>query len=218
MQCIGPLSSTQQLVWQPVQKRVLSRSNAQAQSRGHHCRCQCSSDASTSGSGTQADVAAAWSLLKTFSQQEFRGRTQQYLGTANSRAELRDALLLVYAKPCIEESWNPALDSEVLLGIVASEARLAVRGLRDWCQAFNLPFVQPDCKVAGASSIARVKGAVYIKYNSKSKVCYLSQYQGADKGVLVQLGPGQLLGHFPLGFFDEAMSNPKPILQQQTEI
>lgn len=42
-----------------------------------------------------------------------------------------------------------------------------------------------------------------------SQVCYVSRYDGKDRGVLVQLGQLQL-GHFPLGFFDEAMSKPPP--------
>jgi len=48
------------------------------------------------------------------------------------------------------------------------------------------------------------------------QVCYLSQYKGQDRGVLIQLGQGPLLGHFPLGFFDEAMSNPAPALDTPT--
>ncbi len=42
-----------------------------------------------------------------------------------------------------------------------------------------------------------------------SQVCYVSRYDGKDRGVLIQLGQLQL-GHFPLGFFDEAMSKPPP--------
>jgi hypothetical protein len=43
------------------------------------------------------------------------------------------------------------------------------------------------------------------------KVCYLSPYQGRDRGVLLQLG-GLQLGHFPLGLFDEAQASPPPPL------
>lgn len=57
-------------------------------------------------------------------------------------------LQLAYHNPNSEESWNPGLGREVLLGIVASELRLAVRALRDWCAALELNYVQPDCKVA----------------------------------------------------------------------
>jgi hypothetical protein len=41
----------------------------------------------------------------------------------------------------------------------------------------------------------------------------MSQYKGQDRGVLINLGQGPLLGHFPLGFFDEAMSNTAPSLE-----
>jgi hypothetical protein len=37
----------------------------------------------------------------------------------------------------------------------------------------------------------------------------VSRYDGKDRGVLIQLGELQL-GHFPLGFFDEARQNPPP--------
>jgi hypothetical protein len=46
------------------------------------------------------------------------------------------------------------------------------------------------------------------------QLCYISLYQGRDRGVLLQLGQGELLGHFPLGLFDEAMANPEPSLTQ----
>lgn len=42
-----------------------------------------------------------------------------------------------------------------------------------------------------------------------AQLCYLSAYQGASRGVLVQLGSEQH-GYFPLGFFDEARANPPP--------
>lgn len=43
------------------------------------------------------------------------------------------------------------------------------------------------------------------------QACYLTQYQGRDRGVLVQLGTLQL-GHFPLGLWDEARANPPPLM------
>jgi hypothetical protein len=42
------------------------------------------------------------------------------------------------------------------------------------------------------------------------QLCYISQYQGRDRGVLLQLGQGELLGHFPLGMWDEGMAKPPP--------
>lgn len=122
------------------------------------------------------------------------------------------ALQLIYGQPCAAEGWNPGAAGarEVLLGVVASDGRLALRALRDWCAALGLEFLQPDCRVAGAASVAGVAGPVYVKLNAASRLCYLSSYGGPDRGVLVQLGQGPLLGHFPLGFWDEAMANPPP--------
>jgi hypothetical protein len=123
-------------------------------------------------------------------------------------------LLKAYSQPYIPDGWNPAVSKtpEVLLGFIASEPRLAIRALRDWCQALGLPYVLPDCRVAGASSVADVQGNAYIKYNAATQQCYLTLYKGRDRGVLIQLGQAQL-GHFPLGFFDEQMSSPPPAIE-----
>lgn len=143
---------------------------------------------------------------------EIKGTAQQYLGSASGRAQLRDALMLVYSQPCVEEAWACEPPPDVLMGVVASDSRLGVRALRDWCEALGLPYLQPENRVQGAASIAAVQGAVYLKYNSRTQLCYISLYQGRDRGVLLQLGQGELLGHFPLGLFDEAMAKPAPSL------
>ena len=46
------------------------------------------------------------------------------------------------AAPYTPAGWNPeaAEAPEVLLGVLASDVRLAVRALRDYCQALGLPF------------------------------------------------------------------------------
>ena len=46
--------------------------------------------------------------------------------------------------------------------------------------------------------------------NSFSQAAYLSVYLGTERGVLVQLGQKQLLGHFPLGLWDEEQRNSHP--------
>ena len=53
---------------------------------------------------------------------------------------------------------------------------------------------------------------MYIKHNASTGVCYVSQYEGRDRGVLVQLGQRQV-GHLPLGLLDEDMSSPAPQLR-----
>jgi len=100
---------------------------------------------------------------------------------------------------------------EVLIGVVAGDAKLGVRALRDWCWALGLPYVKPVSRVDGAAMLAGIRGPVYVKYNSKTQVAYVSGYTGRDRGVLIQLGSEQL-GHFPLGLMDEAMANPPPEL------
>jgi hypothetical protein len=51
--------------------------------------CACSA-----GRPADADIAAAWTLLKDFSLAQFKGLSQQYVATASARAKLRDALLV----------------------------------------------------------------------------------------------------------------------------
>jgi hypothetical protein len=51
----------------------------------------------------------------------------------------------VYASTNMAVGWTPG--REVLLGVLSSDARVAVRALRDWCQALGLPYAVPECKV-----------------------------------------------------------------------
>lgn len=45
-------------------------------------------------------------------------------------------------------SWDPAIQPpSVLLGIVSSDVRLAMRALRDYLAALHLPFVAPTSRV-----------------------------------------------------------------------
>lgn len=62
---------------------------------------------------------------------------------------------LAYLEPRPDAGWAPHLNPEVLLGVVAGDARTALRALRDWCGALELPFAQPDCKVGGGGAAAR---------------------------------------------------------------
>jgi hypothetical protein len=54
---------------------------------------------------------------------------------------------LVYSQPCVEEHWSSEPPPDVLMGVVASDSRLGVRALRDWCQALGLPCLQPENRV-----------------------------------------------------------------------
>ena len=109
--------------------------------------------------------------------------------------------------------WDPdaAAQPEVLLGVLSGDVRLAVRALRDWCAALGLPYTVPESRAAGAPNVAAIRGPAYIKFNSATRLCYATAYNGRDRGVLLQLGQQQL-GHLPLGLFDEGMAAPPPAL------
>lgn len=61
-------------------------------------------------------------------------------------ASISTCLQVAAAAPYAAAGWNPEAAAsssavpEVLLGVVASDVRLAVRSLRDYCQALGLPF------------------------------------------------------------------------------
>ncbi|GLC42046.1 hypothetical protein PLESTM_001280200, partial [Pleodorina starrii] len=158
-------------------------------------------------SSSTVDRDAAWDLLRDFTLKEFRGAAQEpYLASTAKRQRLRDALKLAFACAYPPAGWmGPAADAEVLLGVVASDIKFAARAYRDWCEELGLPLIPPSSRVDGVSNAMQLRGGVYLKYNSKTQLCYVSRYDGKDRGVLLQLGQVQL-GHFPLGFFDEAMA------------
>jgi hypothetical protein len=166
--------------------------------------------------------------LLDYSRKQFNGRPHHLTSSKEGRDQLRDLLMTIYSN---RPSAFPSVDANdandatstsnitdestlrsdlLLLGIMASDVRLAMRGFRDWCQALELEYVLPDNRVPGSTSLSEVQGSVYLKYNSVSKACYLSPYIGQERGVLLQLGQDRLLGHFPLGLWDEDQSNPPP--------
>lgn len=59
-------------------------------------------------------------------------------------------LQLAYSNPSAAEGWTPGPQPEVLMGVCASDSRLGLRALKDWCQAMDLEYVMPDCKVRKA--------------------------------------------------------------------
>lgn len=123
-----------------------------------------------------AALDQAWELLTTFTKKQAAGLAQPLLDSPGSRAALRDALLAAAAAPRPAVGWagwaegSPAEAAassssaaaaaahsdgtagrgvpEVLLGIVAGDVRLAVRSLRDYCQALGLPFLPPESRVS----------------------------------------------------------------------
>ncbi|KAL4529992.1 hypothetical protein Ndes2437B_g08479 [Nannochloris sp. 'desiccata'] len=145
-------------------------------------------------------LETAWNLLQEFTRKEARSLAQPMLSSCEKRRALRNALLLAAAHP-----WPPAgysLESEILLGVLASDIRLGVRSLRDYCAALGLEFILPTSRINNSPTLPSIQTSVYIKYNSKSGLCYVTAYEGKDRGVLVQLG-GDQFGHLPLGIWDE---------------
>jgi Domain of unknown function (DUF1824) len=122
------------------------------------------------------------------------------MSSREKRQALRDALLLAAANPWPAAGYS--LDSEILLGVLASDVRLGVRSLRDYSAALNLEFILPTSRIPNAPTLPSIHSSVYIKYNSKSGLCYVTAYEGRDRGVLVNLGTEQI-GHLPLGLHDE---------------
>jgi hypothetical protein len=84
-----------------------------------------------------------------------------------------------------------------------------MRALRDYTEALGTPFYAPESRVPGQPHPALIPGGVYVKYNSRTGLCYVTAYSGRDRGVLVQLAQKQV-GHFPLGLFDEGMEKEAP--------
>jgi hypothetical protein len=164
----------------------------------------------TGNSFTLADISVeqAWSLLTELTQRDVRGLAAPLLDSRAKRRLLRDAVLVAAASPHPPSAWDPAT-GVILLGLLASDARLAARALRDWTEALGLPPATPESRVPGCPSLPSISGPVYIKYNSGGGLCYATRYDGRDRGVLLQLGSVQV-GHLPLGLHDEDMAAPPP--------
>lgn len=231
-QPVGPAGHT----WAPPsEKRLLAHqtrmppdiADATRSSRrggSQHARCQfgswrCTgSRASPLGHSPPAllladiDPASAWSLLTELTQKELRGLAQPLLDSPAKRQQLRDALLIAASNSYPELGWVHDADPEVLLGIMASDIRVAVRCLRDYCQALGLSFLLPTSRVPGVTAIPAIQGPVFVKYNSRTGLCYASLYEGRDRGVLISLGQAPQVGHLPLGLHDEGLKRPPPAL------
>jgi hypothetical protein len=109
------------------------------------------------GRATEEDVAAAWTLLKGFSAAQFRGLSQQYVGTPAARTKLREALLVsssgrhpTHRSHCSSLPGNPAgRNCWIILPAAAITLVTAIAGRHG--QAFTccpLPPV-PLCAAAG---------------------------------------------------------------------
>jgi hypothetical protein len=196
----------------PVNYHFLRRYTIHLNSKFHISSGQLTFASTTNNiqSSTAEDQQAdqPWPLLLEFTKLDATGRSQPMLNNPSFRTSLKNALLNAIKHPYTPAAWNPATP-DILLGVLSSDVRLAVRSLRDYCKALKIPFIPPESRVPGIKAAPMITGGVFIKYNLQSRSCYTTMYDGRDRGVLVTLGKVQV-GHLPLGLFDEEMKELPP--------
>ncbi len=88
-----------------------------------------------------------------------------------------------------------AASDDQILGILAGSFAEGVKALNGYAQALGLPVSQ---------SLDPVEGAIYIKFNPQTALCYCEGYAGEHRGVLVSCqsavegGLNHMYGHLPL--------------------
>jgi ferric-dicitrate binding protein FerR (iron transport regulator) len=129
-------------------------------------------------------VAAACQLLRQF---DCLTPSSHELAEA-SKANLREALKQIAG----------ASDYQIL-GICADNLAAGRQALQSYATALGY---QPDL------ALQDVEGAVYIKFNPRTGLCYAHPYSGTHRGVLVACQSAEatdvneLFGHLPLHLFD----------------
>lgn len=104
------------------------------------------------------------------------------------REQLRQALLQVAHQ-----------SDDQLLGICADTLSQGQRALETYAKALGYT---PN------PQFSPIQGAVYIKFNPKSELCYANSYSGDHRGVLVscqsadESGLNEMYGHLPLDLFE----------------
>lgn len=128
-------------------------------------------------------VQEAQQLLKPFNCIEGKS-----INSDTEKALIRQALLLV-----AEHS-----DYQIL-GICADTAEQGLSALTSYAEALGYEL---------DLDIEPIEGPVYIKFNPKSRLCYLDSYTGTHRGVLVSCqsayeeGVNDMFGHLPLDLFE----------------
>lgn len=131
---------------------------------------------------THLTVEEAQNILKLFSCTDTKSAD-----SPEEKAALREALLLL-----------AGLSDYQILGICADTAEQGLLALKTY--AAGLGWEPP-------LDIANVEGAVYIKFNPKTGLCYMDSYAGTYRGVLVSCqssgdgGINEMYGHLPLDLF-----------------
>lgn len=135
---------------------------------------------------TPLDIDSACRLLR-----QFNCATQQ--PTLTDRARLQEALQVV----------AEASDYQIL-GICADSLVEGVRALKAYTAALGY---------APEADLAAIEGAVYIKFNPRSGLCYANTYSGSHRGVLVscqsaeETDVNEMFGHLPLDLFERLDSS-----------
>ena len=120
------------------------------------------------------ELLQAWELLRKFTKAEARDSATLYLDSASERQHLRDALETVAQHPLPGIGWDPgAAERDLLVGVLASDVRLAVRALRDWTQALHVPFVVPTSRVRSPGCLCCWAAAHVLKRRSCSAAACL---------------------------------------------
>lgn len=128
-------------------------------------------------------LEAAQTLLRYFTYPDRAFPTQK-----PSESATRQALLLMQAHSDYQ-----------IFGICADTAEQAIAALHAYLSALGYTErPQPD----------PIAGAVYLKFNPKTGLCYFAPYTGLDRGVLVSCQSAydgdvnETFGHLPLGLFE----------------
>jgi len=135
---------------------------------------------------TKLTVEAAHKILQAFTCIE-QGSTEPL----PADDLVRQALLLV-----------SGLSDYQMLGICADTVTQGLTALKSYLPALGYN--------ADELSVNPVEGPAYIKFNSKTGLCYASSYPGSHRGVLVSCqsalsnGINETYGHLPLDLFLEA--------------
>lgn len=127
-------------------------------------------------------ISDAQKLLKPFN-----GVESKSLNSASEKALIREALLLLTKHSDYQ-----------ILGICADTTTQGLLALQTYATALGY---QPNC------NFAPVEGAIYLKFNPNTGLCYLDAYTGTYRGVLVSFQSSEvgdvndMYGHFPLDLF-----------------
>ncbi len=134
-----------------------------------------------------------------------KSQTERFL----DRDRIRKYLLAVsfgkipLDRPQLQEALRFAVDNSdhQLFGVCADNFEIAIASLINYTTVL-------DC--APPTPLEPIAGVVYIKHNPHANVCYASEYEGRDRGVLISCqsadptGINDTYGYFPLDLFATA--------------